>query len=735
MSKTTKNGWLVNVPADAGMVLKNAGEELADFLSRRLQQSVVTTTAGSGRITLGTAEMPTIRALLGDKPLGAGKESRRTRRIVRQKSGEIIIVGSDERAVLDGVFSLEDWMWQGELPAECDKTWSDAFVSRNFVNYIGEAGRVNTRAEMRTCARQGCTHFAVNMITNTDDGSQFHKVVVPTVLPVKHDLKKIQAVQQRTRELISLMTPWGMKPFFYMCEPFTGGNDDTAIPAEVKGRRFVNWMNQEVPTLCIRHPKVQEHYRALVHDFCRTYPEVDTLNVYMDDGDYWFCGPTLCPLCRPHAEDLNARHPMENYVVFANLLQRAAKEVRPDFSVGMVTIHIEDEIEAAAGKFLKELEPGITLIHVPHHFDGVLCHQQTAAEWRNWNWLAKPAKKRGVRMMAWDEFTNSESIHTVRTLPTVQTTATKLDAYARHKVENLWVEAPNIAGLHNPVYTAWRLMVTGEITDAVKAVAEAVRRSYGRKAAPAMMKALGSLEKGLEVFYRNDLPLKLYARWVLCLRPPRLMGVAVTPADLNQALKKGFFVIETNGAKTAAVRHHLPELLTQSRLAEPHFVKATALAGQAVRLAKGSKDATSVALDHPLLASRTVGDLAEETLLALRLWQGLFTMWVNRMEAVQLYGVLRVHAEEPLPNEASFRRNIQKPGKRLIELAREDARNLRTLAGLVRKTPDSVPHVIKWERDSENPNAPYAQTLEETAIRTEAFLKDPWAMLNTLWMM
>ena len=383
---------------------------------------------------------------------------------------------------------------------------------------------------------------------------------------------------------------------------------------------------------------------------------------------------------------------------------------------------------------MKRLETGVTILQVPHHGDGVLCHRQTPAEWRNWDRVEKPARKRGIRTLAWDEYVNSETVHVVRTLPTAYATANKLKDCADHNVKHLWVEGPTIPGLHNPAYTAWRLMVTGECADADQAVAEATLRSYGAKATPTMIKAFASLEKGLQLFHRNDLPVKLYVRWVLNLSPSHLISVALIPAEIGQALQKGFFVLQTNGAKTAANRYHLPQLLEQARTAEPHFARAVALAKQAARLAQKNKAATSVVLDHPLLESRTAEHLAEETLLALRLWQGLFTMWANRMEAVQLHGILRVHAEEPIPDEVIFRRNIQKSGKRLIQLAQADAKNLRSLAELVRKTPDTVPHVLNWMRDSENPNAPYAQTMEETAARTEKFLKDPWSVLETLWM-
>jgi len=721
MADTTK-AFTIRVAPEAGIVLNNAARELREFFLNHED-------AASLRITLGTAQSAMIKELLGPNPLKAAG-GRRTRRIVRTSSGDLVVVGSDERAVLDGVFALEEWLLHGRLPAECDRTWSDVFSARLATHYASEPGGLLGSDEYRTFARQGHTHILANMVKHVFDHTYLHQLVAPRELSVKHDAEEIVEYQRLTNERIAIMKTWGIKPWFYVFEPAGPDVLGPAIPDEVVGRRYVYWAKKEVKTLCVHHPLVQRYYCSLIQDIIQAYPDVDILHFYCDDGSFWFCDPALCPCCAKHGGKLDhaVRHSVESHAYFLNLLQEAAREVKPGFSVGMSTIHLEDQIEKDPQGFMERLAPGAGIVHNPHYADGFLYEQPSANEWRTWKRLSKAGKKNGVPLFAWDEYNSSESLHMVKTLPTVYATAEKLANYAGKGVDALWLETRPDSGIYNPMNACFQLMVTGEIPDAQAAVHEAVRRSYGDGAAPRMQKALEALHAGMLTFNKDDLAIDLYIRFLLALNINGQLKIPVTPLAIERAVKESFFVYPCNGKREEGMRHWLPKIFKLAQAAIPHFEQAVAFADQGFK--EGKLGATSAVLDHPELRERSSGDMVQETAHALRLWAALFKLWTHRLEGVQLVHMLNVYNDFQPPYMDEYR----KAGEQIIRLAEDDCANLECLAMLIEATPDKR-EILKFHAHASErvSNPSVAADARKTLELTRIFLKDPWPEIYTFW--
>ena len=721
MPNQTAKSWFIDVPSEAGQVLINAGRELSDFIARHLHSQVVQSGEGAvQRVILGTAGDPAVQALLGPQPLKSAN-GRRTRRIVKTSRGELLVVGSDERAVLDGVFALEEWLLHQLLPSECDRTWSDLFTERWQQNYGGDPAQARDDEFFRSLARLGYTHCAANAVKGWDH-VYLHQLVLPRGLPVAYDKEDLADFQQQTNAMIKLMLSWGIKPFFNLCEPSGPENfsSGSKIPTSIMGRRYVPYQKKDIRTLCVQHPRVRRYYQMLIQDMLRTFSGVDAVTIYCDDGSEWFCDWNRCPRCEKKMGRVapSIFHPMPLYIDFVNLLLEAGRRINPAFSVGLWTLHLEDQIEQNPMDLVDDLLPGVELLHCPHYWDGFLYERPSAVEWRTWRRLARTAGRRGVQLLAQDEYVITESLHAVKTLPTVEGTARKLGEYAAHGVMDLWQSHSSpTPGVHNPADLVWRLMVTGEITDPRKAVTEAVRRTYGFKTAPLMLKALRVLHAGMEAWNKDELIIDLYQRFTMGWLD-KLLKVPIAPAAIEEMIL---------GKPKMDRRIYRPEVLERAKAAEPHFERAARLAGQCANQVVRESAMSSAVLDHPLTRDHYSGFKIKETQHALRLWAALFRMMTNRLQAADLVKKASGFNHFRPPFNPPYAKAYRATASRLIDLAKADCTNIKVLANLLDALPEDR-EVLKfnsWTNMRLSPKL-VGEDIRNTLALTQKFLKDPW---------
>ena len=740
MSKMVWKRWCVEIDPEAGEIERNAADDLGNFLVRSLGAQLVQGEGSTRRVTIGTQDAGCVKERLAPNPLEV-MDGRRTRRVVSMDNGDIVVVGSDGRAVLDAVFALEDWLLCDSLPTKVDRTWADLFAARFITSYGGDPEQQLGDEEFRTLARLGCTHFTANSAKHAHDHGFLHQLVVPKHLPIPHDRADVEDFQRQTNVRIGHMRAWGIKPWFTMMgEPCLRGCDgksrlDEVLPEELMGWR--DYYGRRARTLCVSHPLVRQYYRSLVQDLILAYPEVDHLGVFCEEGG-WFCDPWLCPRCaerlgRPEFPGMYSA--TKAYADFQNLLQTAAREVSPTFSVGVATLHLEDQIGDDSEGYIKLLEPGASVEHNPHYLDGFLHEFPSARQWEGWSRLARAAEAKGVPLLAWDEYVESESMHMVRTLPTVHATARKLAEYAAHGVGNLSgrsTMALPAPGLFNPAAQVFRLMVTGEELDPEQAVATVIFRVYGVQAAPLMAEALASLRTGLEAFHeRDELVFDCYFRFVLNARLGEQLKVPLIPSIVERALRSG-----SNLGCLLWSRRHIsrsdysvsklwPELSRRAQAAAPHLARAVELAERASCL--DNQVPTISSLEHPDLSGCSAADMVAESLHALRLWTALFTAWTHRLEAVQLVEELNHHYSLMPPHVEDYRMTAE----RFIKLAEADCATLSELVGLVDATSERR-ETLKFQSHAMERlvKRDVVGSILNTLALTQEFLRDPWALLR-----
>jgi len=266
---------------------------------------------------------------------------------------DIIIAGANHRAVLHGVYALEDKVIAGEGDA------IDCFVVPHFrkrSDALGHYHSVSVNLGNDTVDEPKAEYLArlgINQFCACFDGSPYgsflsdlvHSDVFPFQKPV------IPEAVQKIKDISHNCRKYGIDFHMMVWEPAVPAMFAPleAYPPEVLGtvhRPYGGDENGLQKTLCISHPMVQAHYTDLVTKFVTEFTDVAGFFFYNMDGNTWLCTPALCPRCRAKvvSSDPELFNPWETQALLVDTLSKAAHAVRPDFAFNLWgTIHMNGD--------------------------------------------------------------------------------------------------------------------------------------------------------------------------------------------------------------------------------------------------------------------------------------------------------------------------------------------------------------------------------------------------------
>jgi hypothetical protein len=421
----------------ADMVERTAAEELALFFEDRYGEQVpVCVEDGrgvrSGSILLGTVQSSAaIKEAYGTgafrelDPAGTGDDAFE----VTVRGGAITIAGQTPRGVLYGAYYVDEYARRhdNELPADGSHVYRKPFFRVRTTTDYNSVRHVFNEEDVRYFSRLGYTHMSVNwwglpITDNWGISAWADSSVFPSVKTSQNNIETVHKFVRTARK-------YGIEGLFYLCEPQSllvlyGGDMKRLGGDELLGR------TQSQRTTCVNSPKVQEHYRSLMGNLLRDFPEIGLVLVYDNDGSFWSCDPNLCPRC---AASLKKQKPpykgVSNWELtssFINLLQQAANEARPGVHVVAAAFNYLDD----TAQYVDNLVPGAGAVVPTHHGDGWIWSPVTPEIQDRLRPVASRAEEKGVSFGLVDELTQSEKLGFAMSCPWPRATYNKLHGYA-----------------------------------------------------------------------------------------------------------------------------------------------------------------------------------------------------------------------------------------------------------------------------------------------------------------
>ena len=324
-------------PAELETVEKTAMEELKKFFrGYRL--------AGQKTLIIGrvcNCEAIAARCKSGEMRIGEVCEQDDGYEI-KSIGSELLIAGANPRAVLHGVYALEEWVLSGM------ENSPDALVVPHFRKRSDALGHYHNGTTFNLGndviddkKAEYLSRLRVNQFCACFDGSPFGnhmaEFVHSDVFPFqrKPSLAAINTLKTSSETLAK----YGIDFIMMLWEPILPAKFAPLeqYPPEALGKVRRPWGGDENhmdTTLCVSSPIVWEYYRNLTRKFVREYPCVRGFFFYNLDGSSWLCTPELCPRCAEHLVDSDPtmHNPWETQAKLVTLLAESAHEEDPTFT-------------------------------------------------------------------------------------------------------------------------------------------------------------------------------------------------------------------------------------------------------------------------------------------------------------------------------------------------------------------------------------------------------------------
>ncbi|NPV45715.1 MAG: hypothetical protein HPY69_02050 [Armatimonadetes bacterium] len=320
--------------------LRTAAEELARFLSDHQGRRVIVRGSGTPRpqpqpgtviistppeaprLTRSTAEPPPSR-IAADPDHDAFE--------VAAADGCIVIVGSNPRAALYGVFELEDVIARhGRVPETLEMRGSPAMDLRLLHPRVRGGFLGYRRSDFEFIARCGANvaHLSHDWMSEKTLMSFVPSAELPDATPPD--------VRERNRDALRRYLAWcdefGLRAALWLCEmPCQGGAWMPESSREAFLTRFPAECLSDSGTgqgkvLCLGHPLVEQAYRAMTRRLLREFPQIAMVLVFTCDSNGEFCDPDRCERHRGVSK-------LVQYGRLLALLAEEGRAVRPDFRV------------------------------------------------------------------------------------------------------------------------------------------------------------------------------------------------------------------------------------------------------------------------------------------------------------------------------------------------------------------------------------------------------------------
>ena len=431
----------------------------------------------------------------------------------------IVLAGVNARSVLYGVYRLTDWLAEtGGRKKKLDLCEAPYFKQRWMAP--GQMGRSDTRAGFRFLARMGVNTAYVHNhwgepVGMWENAWELHHLVserehLPQVARLAPPRKKAVAMVDKAYRLAS---DWGMTPAFALLDPAYAEEIHAELPEQVDPDILTTpWPQRErgrCHSLCIFHPDVENHFRALVKKFVVRYPAVKAIYLYNEDLDTGHCYPAECPRCRKLYPKGYEGYPWINHLRQIEIYQEAAWEVRKDFSILTGTWHWEGDVR----KEMIANMPSGNIVGCLNYTD---CRTSV---WKIPAWAQDVCRKvkarNDLQLFAFDDFNGScEDVlmEIAHGFPLPYRIYKKMNAFAKAGVTGIAPHALSgpsmrVNAINDMAYRVFSWNPLMSRTEADQKIQQIALAQAGSKAAAApMVKCWNTMDKVMDLWSSNELP-------------------------------------------------------------------------------------------------------------------------------------------------------------------------------------------------------------------------------------
>lgn len=323
----------------SALPIRTAAENLRDFLKARGVDIPMVTAAGTkelfaaGTILLGTTtDTPLLARWAKEGRLGVtASDAVGDAYEIVVLDGVVAVNGANARAVLYGVFELEDVIAENGGVPENFVSRAKPSLNHRLLHPRVQGGFQDYRqSDFEFIARCGA-----NVAHLTHDWMRektLFSYVPSTAFPNAADAKALERNRASLRKYLDWCQLYGLSGAMWLCEmPCQGG---PWRPEPVR-KAFLDHFPAECLSdtgtyqgklLCLAHSKVEQEYRRMMRQFLTDFPGISMFLIFTLDSNGELCDPVTCPRHKGVSK-------LTQYNRLLALMAEEGRKVRPDFQV------------------------------------------------------------------------------------------------------------------------------------------------------------------------------------------------------------------------------------------------------------------------------------------------------------------------------------------------------------------------------------------------------------------
>ncbi|NUQ64992.1 MAG: hypothetical protein HUU20_21215 [Pirellulales bacterium] len=328
----------VRVPSSAAPI-RTAAENLREFLKARGADLPIVTDANqkenpaAGTILLGTtADTPTLARWAKEGRLSVtASGSAGDACEVALLDGVIAVNGANPRAVLYGVFELEDVIAEhGGAPADLARRAKPSMGVRLLHPRMQGGFHGYRKSDFEFLAR--CGGNVAHLTHDWMREKTLFSYIPSTEFPKAEDAKALERNRARLRQYLDWCQLYGLDAAMWLCEMPCQGGPWTPEPVR---KAFLDHFPAECLSdtgtyqgklPCLAHPRVEQEYRRMMRQFLADFPGISMFLVFTLDSNGELCDPATCPRHKGASK-------LSQYNRLLALMAEEGRRVRPDFQV------------------------------------------------------------------------------------------------------------------------------------------------------------------------------------------------------------------------------------------------------------------------------------------------------------------------------------------------------------------------------------------------------------------